>query len=449
MEKPIVVVGGGVAGLLAARWIQACGRPVVLLERADACGGLLRSQQDAAGNVFDIGTHIPAYTGDADVDRLMFDSLDLAWQDVPVLKVGNVFQGVLNSRSQFLDISRLPVADYQACLAGLINAVAEPQPVTNLAQALHQHVGAALVERVFAPLLARFYQASLDQLSSKAHLFLGYSRVIVGAPQVCRELKRSPVYDSKVGFADYTEGRSAMRHVYPREGGMGAWTTALCAGFVAQGGQLRTGAQIRSLNLEAATLTLADGSQLEFEQLVWTAPVAFLARALGLPVQGGPPRFLPIRLFHLLLDQPPACDCHYVYLNEAGARSFRVTFYDNVLPSSGNPWRITVEALDQPHETPAVQAQAVINELRASGLISETCRVDLAAEQAVSNGFPEVTLTQEAAQRAMRDQVGGLSDPLLLCGRNASDAFFMTEVLLQTASQLQQRFGKPDWQEAP
>jgi hypothetical protein len=444
MAKPIVVVGGGVAGLLAARWLQACGKPVLLLERAEACGGLLRSQQDGDGHVFDLGTHIPAFTGHPVVDGLMFDNLGLTWQDVPVLKVGNVFQGVLNTRSQFLDLTRLPREDYQACLADLISAAEPPQAVANLDQALHQHFGAALVQRVFKPLLGRFYQASLEQLSSKAHLFLGYGRVIAGSPQACRELKRSPLYDSKVGFADYTEGRSAIRHGYPSEGGMGAWTTALCEQLVARGGQLLTGADIRSVDLNSGHLLLADGSQHDFEQLVWTAPVAFLARALGLPSTGGPPRFLPIRLFHLLLDQAPACDCHYVYLNQVGARAFRVTFYDNFLPRPGEPWRVTVEALERGDETPVEQGQAVIAELRAAGLLTADCVVRVVAEQAITNGFPEVTLAQEAAQQALREQVSGLSERLLLCGRNASDAFFMTDVLLETARQLQQRFGQPD-----
>lgn len=443
MAKPIVVVGGGVAGLLAARWLQACGKPVVLLERAPACGGLLRSQADGQGNVFDIGTHIPAYTGHAQVDALMFDSLALAWQDVPVLKVGNVFQGVLNTRSQFLDITRLPREDYQACLVDLINSAAAAQPSGNLEHTLHQHFGAALVERVFRPLLGRFYQAGLDQLSAKAHLFLGYGRVIAASPEACRELKRSPLYDSKIGFADYLEGRSGIRHAYPREGGMGGWTAALCEQIVAAGGQVQTGAEIRALDLAAGHLSLADGSRLDFEQVLWTAPIAFLARALGLPVSGGPPRFLPIRLFHLVLDQAPACDCHYVYLNQVGSRSFRVTLYDNFLPRPGQPWRVTVEALERADESPAEQGLAVIEELRAAGLISAGCTATVTAEQAINNGFPEVTLAQEAAQHALREQLLGLSDTLLLCGRNASDAFFMTDVLLETATLLQQRFGNP------
>ena len=444
MHNPVVVVGGGIAGLLAAHWLQGCGKQVVLLERAETCGGLLRSQQDAQGHVFDIGTHIPAHTGHPAVDQLLFSNLGLQWQEVPVLKVGNVFQGALNSRSQFLDLTRLPAADYQACLTDLIGAVDTPQPAATLEQSLHQHFGAALVQRVFAPLLARFYQAPLALLSATSHLFLGYGRVIAGSPQVCRELKFSPVYDSKVAFADYMEGRSAIRHVYPREGGMGAWTTALCEQFVARGGQLITAADVRAVDLHAAQLALADGSTHAFAQLVWTAPLAFLARALGVPMNSGPPRFLAIRLFHVLLDRAPTCDCHYVYLNEVGSRAFRITFYDNFLPRPGAPWRVTVEALERAGESPEQQGQAVLAELRAAGLLATDCQARVVAEQAINNGFPEVTLVQEAAMQALRQQVSAMSDNVLLCGRNASEAFFMKDVLLETASLLQQRFGNPD-----
>lgn len=55
-----------------------------------------------------------------------------------------------------------------------------------------------------------------------------------------------------------------------------------------------------------------------------------------------------------------------------------------------------------------------------------------------------VTLVAGAADAdACVQQVSAMSDNVLLCGRNASEAFFMKDVLLETASLLQQRFGNP------
>ena len=196
-------------------------------------------------------------------------------------------------------------------------------------------------------------------------------------------------------------------------------------------------------------LNLADGERLGFEQLVWTAPLALLARALGLPVASAPPRFLPLRLFHFLLDRPAACDCHYLYLNDPAARAFRITLYDNVLERNEAPWRLTVEALDAPGETTAQQAAAVLRELRDAAVLAPGCEARLVLEQSIANGFPEVTLAQDAANRELRERVLEHAPALVLCGRNASDAFFTTDVLLDTAAQLERRFGVPATPETP
>lgn len=441
--RPVVVVGGGIAGLLAANWVQACGLPVVLIERADACGGLLRSYRDEDGNAFDQGTHVPAMTGDARVDRLLFDEAGLDWQDVPVLRVGNVFAGVLNDRSQFIDISALAPSLYQACFTGLLNSLTTDRDAPSLEAALLAHFGEPLARKVFFPLLRRFYVAPFDQLSASSHRFLGYGRVIAGSAEVCRELKRSAVYDAKVAFRDYLEGRSAVRYRYPRNGGVGSWVEALCERLRAGGGRILTGAQVQGVGHAAQVLSLANGERLGFEQLVWTAPLALLAKALGLPVASAPPRFLPLRLFHFLLDRPAACDCHYLYLNDPAARAFRITLYDNVLQRNEAPWRLTVEALDAPGETTGQQAAAVLRELRDAAVLAPGCEARLVLEQSIGNGFPEVTLAQDAANRELRERVLEHAPELVLCGRNASDAFFTTDVLLDTAAQLERRFGAP------
>ncbi|OEC60321.1 MULTISPECIES: FAD-dependent oxidoreductase [Pseudomonas] len=443
-QRPVVVVGGGIAGLLAAAWAQACGLPVTLLERAPACGGLLRSFRDASGQVFDIGTHIPAMTGDAVVDGLLFEVPGLAWHEVPVLQVGNAFAGVLDTRSQFIDITRLPEAAYQACLAGLLNTLSSDQGAPDLEAALRRHFGDALAETVFFPLLRRLYQAPFNELSANSHRFLGYGRVIVGSAEVCRELKRSPLYDRKVAFRDYLEGRSAVRHRYPAEGGMGAWIDALCRRFEARGGRLLTSAQVERMEVDARSLRLADGQDIPFEHLIWSAPLAHLARAMGERVDGAPPRFLPLRLFHFVLDQPPACDCHYLYLNDADVKTFRITLYENFLPAQGSSRRMTVEAVDTVGVEPEQQARAILDELRRCGVLGAGCQARLVLEQPVANGFPEITVAQEAASRELRERLLRRFPALLLCGRNAAETFFTTDTLLDTAVQLASRFGQPD-----
>ena len=54
MRRDVVVVGGGVAGLVAARGLAATGRDVLLLEGSPQVGGKLRSAE-VAGLTVDVG----------------------------------------------------------------------------------------------------------------------------------------------------------------------------------------------------------------------------------------------------------------------------------------------------------------------------------------------------------------------------------------------------------
>jgi oxygen-dependent protoporphyrinogen oxidase len=54
MSERVIVVGGGIAGLTAARDLAAAGREVLLLEATDRVGGKLR-RGEVAGITVDVG----------------------------------------------------------------------------------------------------------------------------------------------------------------------------------------------------------------------------------------------------------------------------------------------------------------------------------------------------------------------------------------------------------
>ena len=56
MDGPVVIVGGGVAGLVSAQLLQEAGAKVVVIERNDQVGGLARSMR-YDGFSFDVGPH--------------------------------------------------------------------------------------------------------------------------------------------------------------------------------------------------------------------------------------------------------------------------------------------------------------------------------------------------------------------------------------------------------
>ena len=57
MDKPVAIIGGGFAGLVAARELVARGVPVRVFEAADRVGGLAQTVTDENGFSFDFGAH--------------------------------------------------------------------------------------------------------------------------------------------------------------------------------------------------------------------------------------------------------------------------------------------------------------------------------------------------------------------------------------------------------
>ncbi|MCC3154137.1 NAD(P)/FAD-dependent oxidoreductase [Hymenobacter sp. BT770] len=57
-SKPIIIVGAGMAGLACATWLHRAGRPVLVLDAADAVGGRVRTDVTAEGFRLDRGFQV-------------------------------------------------------------------------------------------------------------------------------------------------------------------------------------------------------------------------------------------------------------------------------------------------------------------------------------------------------------------------------------------------------
>ncbi len=439
-----LVIGGGISGILAALLLRERGEDVCLVERNDACGGLLRSWTSPAGLSFDYGTHVIQETGVPGIDRLLFDCIDEArWHTLRVLKTGNYYGGKLNEHSPFIDCSRLPEAAYCQGLVELLGAAPAQTPPANLPAALEAHFGATFTRQILAPVLEKLYGCGLDALHPDAHRLFGLTRLVALTPEVSRELKKIPLLDGKLAFHSYREGRGPLRHFYPRAGGIGEWIKLLLGKLQAAGVQQLTGEQVRQVrggDQAVRTVTLAGGREIACDRLVWTLPAGMFLAAAG---EGGariatprPPQLRKTTLFHYVFNTPFLTDLHYFSCFEPGMATFRVTLYPNLGREDGapmaGPYRCTMEVLSGDSVDAAQLLAALPAELARMGVVPAGAQPSFAHSDIVAAGFPVLTTryAEEAAGTLARARAQFRNVQFL--GKGQGGAFFMSDVLRET-----------------
>ena len=436
-----LVIGGGISGILAALLLRERGEEVCLVERNDSCGGLLRSWTSPGGLSFDYGTHILQETGVAEIDRLLFDQIDEErWHTLRVLKTGNYYGGKLNEHSPFIDASRLPQADYQQGLVDLLCAAPGQAAPANAQQALEAHFGVTYTRTILTPVLQKLYGCGLDDLHPSSHRLFGLTRLLALNPEVSRELKKIPLFDDRLAFHSYREGRSPLRHFYPKSGGIGEWVKLLLGKMKTAGVRLLTGEQIKQFRAEGRdvrAVILAEGRELECQRLVWTLPAGMflgLAGAPGAPAQ--PPLLRTTTLFHFVFDAPFLTDLHYFSCFEPAMASFRVTLYPNIGREDGapiaGPCRCTVEVLSANDLERERVAATIPAELARMGVLPAGAKVLFRHSEAVAAGFPVMTSRFVEQSGKTAAQARERFRNVRFLGRGQGGAFFMNDVLRET-----------------
>ena len=267
-----MVVGGGIAGLVAARGIAATGRDVLLLEGSPQIGGKLRSAE-VAGLTVDVGAEAMLARrpeGLALVEELGAEvvhptpATSAVWSRGALRMMPRSLMGVP------FDLDQLAASGVLSP-EGLARASAEaPTPVdddVSVGDLVASRLGDELVDRLVEPLLGGVYAGHAHRISAAA-----------AVPQLLAMARRGSLLEQASGVP------ASVAPVFAAlPGGMGR-----LPGLVAEGGgfEVRTSATVRALRRTPSGWALTVGpttsaETIEADAVVLATPAAATARLLG------------------------------------------------------------------------------------------------------------------------------------------------------------------------
>jgi protoporphyrinogen/coproporphyrinogen III oxidase len=256
MEMPstrVVVIGGGVGGLVAARDCLHPGFDVTLIEASDVLGGCVASH-DVASIRLDSGAESFATRG-GHVAKLI-DELGLsadvvspnpagAWVRLPNATVPLPKAGLLGIPSSPLAADVVRVIGWSGALRAYLDRLA---PVLKIGQErslgvlVRKRMGRKVLERLVSPIASGVYSAPADDLD-----------IAVVAPGLNAALTRQGSLSGAV--ADLRSSAKAGSAVGGIDGGMFRLIEALAEAVVSGGGTIVTGVSVGSVLPAAGGLT--------------------------------------------------------------------------------------------------------------------------------------------------------------------------------------------------
>ena len=322
----VVVVGGGAAGLVAAREAAKVGMRVTVVESTDQVGGAIRTGE-VAGIALDLGAesfatrggHVASLVRELGLeDDIVAPNSAGAWvAGVPGVGAAPLPKGgVLGIPASPFDEDVRRVIGWRGAWRAYVDRVRPPMTIGHahsLGALVRSRMGARVLDRLVAPVTSGVYSATPDDIDPD-----------IAAPGLNTALTRTGSLGGAV--AELSEKRSTAPGgaVKGLRGGMGALVRALAADIEARGGEMMLGTTVTGIERAHADAdhawrvvlaTVADDGEpvaLDADAVI-VATEERPARALLAPVVGSalaaePPVAGPVVSIATLVVEAPELD---------------------------------------------------------------------------------------------------------------------------------------------
>jgi protoporphyrinogen oxidase len=266
-QRPVAVIGAGIAGLTAAHFLRRNGVPVIVLEGGKNIAGFARSYVDDRGFHYDFGAHFITNRLAAAIG-VGAQCRDVAYYGESVLVNGRTHSYPFG----LMRVPRFALGGAKAKLGGLFNG----KPAVTAEDWARAEYGNALAEEVSLPILEAWSGAPASELSAAVGQKIQNSIGKTAYLKLCSRLRRRAV---SIGYSQEMPEGPNVWHVYP-EGGVSLLCERLAADladFIELESPVE---QILVEDNRVATIT-AGGRERDVAAVVSTVPLPFLPKLVA------------------------------------------------------------------------------------------------------------------------------------------------------------------------
>jgi protoporphyrinogen oxidase len=278
MNERIVIVGGGIAGMLAAYYLGKQHKQITLIERAPTMGGVLNSfeWQDC---VCDLGCHL--FGNDQNIStELILDIFDN--EVVPLnVNVSSIFNGKLTDGYELPDLSQLAKTEISTILYELIEraSIAQIGHHQSLKDLIITRYGST-VQQNLAQITQKMFGLDMAEIASSAFPATPFRRLKLLNEKSSLLLKQIPALDSLL--ATKNQSPAQPRAYYPKYGGVKSFVDKATQKLDDLKIDICLGTNIDYINFKAKTLSIHN-KEIPFDRLIWAAGASNLSQHLDVP----------------------------------------------------------------------------------------------------------------------------------------------------------------------
>jgi protoporphyrinogen oxidase len=398
-----LVVGGGLAGLSCAREL---GGACALFEAEERLGGLCRTDS-VGGYLFDWTGHW-LHARDPQM-RALIEERWLRGNLLTVERSARIHsQGCWTRFPYQHHLHGLPAQTIADCLEGFVEAqggeegrALRERELHNAAEFVRRHLGRGFERHFMRPYNEKLFTVPLEELSPEwGGRFIprpGLRELILGA----------------VGGAAGGAGYNAT-FWYPRQGGIEAMVRGLEADVRPLCSELRTGARLAAIDLQARTLrfSTAAGSEVRpFDAAVLTLPLHHAARLLVSPPPEVAQAAALLRAVSVTVVELGGPDAggerfHWAYFPEPRFPFYRVGSPSQVNPALAPPGCRSF-AVEFAHRGPVEHARLIaqsIEALSSLGLL-DPARLDVRRARTIETAYVLFDQQHARARQAVLDHL--------------------------------------------